>query len=368
MQGIVHTLGSDADNARNHDSVTRAAIARRLARLKGYRFDGEFVPERQPPAHRYFVPADTLVGVARAASLGIRCEEDLFGAVVPYAFVATKTITHPSVGAHARAPDGWTHAFAERVAGSVLDGYSAFSRHDAEQAARLLLERGPIRVKCARGIGGRGQWVAREPADIARILRELDTDDLESAGVVVEEHLSDVRTYSVGQVRVAGIVASYWGTQRLTSNNVGHEVYGGSELHLVRGGFDRLLAQPIERDVRTAVTQGCDYDAAAFSCHPQMFASRRNYDVAQGIDGAGRTRSGVLEQSWRIGGATPGEILALEALAADPSLDAVCASTVEIYGACDAPPADATVFFRGEDARVGAITKYAKIDTHAHAR
>lgn len=45
--------------------------------------------------------------------------------------------------------------------------------------------------------------------------------------MVLEEQLEKVTTYSVGQVRVANIVSSYWGTQRLTRNNHGAEVYGG---------------------------------------------------------------------------------------------------------------------------------------------
>jgi hypothetical protein len=168
-------------------------------------------------------------------------------------------------------------------------------------------------------------------------------------------------------VRVDDIVASYWGMQRTTPNNAGADVYGGSEIFVVRGGFDRLLALDVSEPVRTAVAQACRYDAAAFECHAAMFASRRNYDVAQGTDARGTRRSGVLEQSWRIGGATPAEVLALEAFAADPSLDTVRVSSVEVYGATDAPPADVVVFFRGEDERVGAITKYARLHSRADA-
>ncbi len=366
MQGIVHTLGPEADNPRNHDSVTRAAIARRVARLKGYRFGGEFARGAQTRTHVYFVPADAIVGMDDASTLGIRADDDLFGAVVPHAFVATKTITHPTYDARCVVPQGWSAEFAERVAGSVLDGYSAFARDDARRAAAPLLARGTVRVKRARGTGGRGQWIVREASELASAVDGIDAEELATLGVVVEQHLHDAATYSVGQVRVAGIVASYWGTQRTTPNNAGSDVYGGSELHVVRGGFDALLALPLSANVRTAVAQASCYDAAAFACHPRMFASRRNYDVAQGIDGSGQLRSGVLEQSWRIGGATPAEVLALEALADDSTLRDVHVSTVELYGACDAPPADATVFFRGIDARVGAITKYARVLTHAH--
>ena len=369
MQGVVHTLGAvDADNPRNHESVTRNAIARRLAALLGYRFGGEYVASRERANTVYFVPPDTLVGFEDAARLGIRGEADLFGAVVPHAFVATKAITHPVLDG-ARTPDGWNADFPARVASAVLAGFSAFSRADAKRAALQLLERGPVRIKLAKGIGGRGQWVARERSDVAAIVDALDEADVESFGVVVEEHLHDVETLSVGQVRVGGLVASYWGTQRLTPNNTGTEVYGGSELNLTRGDFATLLAQPLRDDVRVAVKQACAYDRAALDCYAPMFASRRNYDVAQGIAGTGARSCGVLEQSWRIGGASGAEIAALEAFAADPHLATVRACTVEVYGASDAPPAEAVVYFRDIDERVGPLTKYTTIErTHADAR
>ena len=41
---------------------------------------------------------------------------------------------------------------------------------------------------------------------------------------------------------------------------------------------------------------------------PGLFASRCNYDVVTGADGVGKHHSGVLEQSWRAGGASGAEI------------------------------------------------------------
>jgi len=89
-----------------------------------------------------------------------------------------------------------------------------------------------------------------------------------------------------------------------------------------------------------------------------MILPRRNYDVAEGVDARGRRRCGVLEQSWRIGGVSGAEIAALEAFRADPGLPAVRAVTVELY-ADVAPPAHATVSFRGVDDAVGVMIKYA---------
>jgi hypothetical protein len=169
----------------------------------------------------------------------------------------------------------------------------------------------------------------------------------------------------VGRVEIGGITGTYAGTQRLTMDGRGEEVYGGSDLTIVRGEFDTLLETDLGVDARLAVLQAWRYDAAALRQFPGLIASRRNYDVAVGYDGEER-RSGVLEQSWRVGGATPAEIAALEAFAADASLQSVMASSVEVYGPCE-PPAGAVVYFQGEDPKVGLLTKYTLVHAHENA-
>jgi hypothetical protein len=76
---------------------------------------------------------------------------------------------------------------------------------------------------------------------------------------------------------------------------------------------------------------------------PGFMASRRNYDVAQGIGADGRARSGMLEPSWRIGGASSAELGALAAFARDPSWQIIRASPVEAYGKGHRAPSDAVV-------------------------
>ena len=107
---------------------------------------------------------------------------------------------------------------------------------------------------------------------------------------------------------------------------------------------------------------------AAWSAFPGMILSRRNYDVAQGLDAEGHPRSGVLEQSWRRGGASGAEIGALEAFRADPSLRAVRAISREIYGDAPALPANAAVYFSGDDPHVGPLTTYAWTEPYADTR
>jgi hypothetical protein len=226
-----------------------------------------------------------------------------------------------------------------------------------------------VRLKPARARGACGQAVAADAAGLDAALAALDPAELARHGLVLEEDLAEVTTHSVGQVRAAGLVASYWGTQRLTPDHRGAAVYGGSDLVVARGGFDALAGLDLTPETRLALAQARAYDAAAAACFPGLVASRRNYDVAQGFDAGGRRRSGVLEQSWRVGGASGAEIAALEAFRADPALRVVRASTREVYGEESAapPPPHAAVYFRGADGRVGPLTKYALVEPRADA-
>jgi hypothetical protein len=351
-----------------HERVTHAEIAKKLAALKGFEFADDYDPSCRRSGPVYLVPSQTLIGLDVAHALGIYSEHDLFGGVVPHAFVATKALTHPLVEGDAQAPVGWCHGFETRVDGAVLRGFSAFTREDAHRAGRRLLAHGPARIKPVRVSGGIGQVVVSDIAALETALDAMEPAELRDHGLVLEENLTDVTTYSVGQVRVAELTATYYGTQRLTSDNSGAAVYGGSDLVVVRGDFDALLGLDLAEEARLAVAQARAYDAAAAACFPKMLLSRRNYDVGQGLDCGRRWRSGVLEQSWRIGGASGAEIAALEAFRADPALDCVRASSAEVYGEGAAPPPTAaTVYFRGLDEQVGFITKYALLGRHGHA-
>lgn len=339
-----------------HEQMTRMEVVRRLARLKGYAVSEEFAQAPLGPV--YLVPSDTLVGTERAQALGIHGREDFFGGVVPYPFVSTKAITHPLVAADAQAPEGWNPAFSRMVGDAVLPGYTAFTRADAAVAGEELLQAGPVRIKLVRETGGNGQTVARDRAAFDACLAGIADEMLAQDGVVIEQNLREVQTLSVGQVHVAGMVATYFGQQRLTHNHQGAEVYGGSDLTVVRGDFQALLSLVLAPEVRTAVEQALLYDSAAQAAFPGFFASRINYDVAQGLMPDGQWRSGVLEQSWRAGGATGAEIAALEAFQADPQCQVVRASGYEVFGPCETLPPGAVVYFRGVDDQVGPLTKY----------
>lgn len=348
-----------------HERATLLEIARRVAGLLGVDHAGVRDRSAEQGGGCYLVPSDTVVGLDFARSLGIVGAEDFFGGVVPHAFIATKAITHAMAGS-SHAPPGWSADFGKRVQHAVLKGFTVFTLPDAQEAGERLLRAGPMRVKPVLATAGRGQVRVENVADLREALAAQDAQDIGRVGLVLEEHLEDVVTHSVGQMNVAGIVASYYGTQRLTQDQQGVAVYGGSSLTFVRGGFNELLQLDLSEDERRAVLQARTYDAAAMACFPGLIASRRNYDIAQGMNSKGLLRVGVLEQSWRVGGASSAEIVALEAFQADEATRVVHACSVELHGEGHEIPPDAAIFFRGTDEAMGFMTKFARVEAYGN--
>lgn len=354
-----HQTGSRSE----HGLATLRHMAARLAGLKRYEFAGDYDPSQRYDS-LYFVPEDTLLHDT-ARKLGIQDENNLFGGCVQTPFAGTKSITHPLVTETASAPEGWNHDFPIAVATSVLAGFSVFSCADARIAGSRLLQRGAIRLKPALGIGGTGQTVVISLPELETALATIDPAILACYGLVLEQNLDQVVTFSVGRAQVDGNRISYHGIQRLTTNHQGESVYGGSSLYAVRGDYAALTRVTEQPHLLTAIEQARCYDAAAES-HLGLMASRRNYDIAQGIDSLGQHHSGVLEQSWRIGGASPAEIMALEAFAADGTLQSITVSTHEVYDG-SAPPDHAQVYFQGVDSQIGAIQKFCTIDAYEYS-
>ncbi|TWI01871.1 uncharacterized protein DUF3182 [Luteimonas cucumeris] len=359
---LLFNKNRDVDPA-GHDHLTRVAMAQRIATL----INGHYAGVHDSSAiagHPYFIPDNTLLR-EDCTVLGIQGEDDLYGGVVPHAFLTNKTISHPLPDMQAVAPDSWSPRLAQRIGNTVLPGYSAFSRNDAQLAGERLLEGGRVRVKRAAGVGGEGQAVVDSIEELMSVLDGIDRNELCQEGVVIERDLDDALTYSVGVLRVAGRQFAYCGTQFMVEDRNGIEVYGGSELHVVRGGFAQLQRLLADDERVEATGKAIQYDAAVSAEFPDFFASRRNYDVAAGRDSRGLRHCGVLEQSWRIGGATPAEIAAVEALLAEPSLDSIVASTHELHRAGPVP-AEARVHFDDPYSRSGPILKYSRVHRHGN--
>ncbi|WP_397473416.1 DUF3182 family protein [Pusillimonas sp.] len=359
-------------NSSRHEVASQDALARKLADVLQLDFVQDYQPEAMLSSGGiYYVPAQTLVRVnamhgAPPYFQDIQDAEDLFGGLVPYEFVATKAITHGLLNPGAAAPEGWSHDFGQQVAHATLAGITVFSMTDARLAGIRLLALGPIRIKPVQASGGRGQLVISDRRQLDQALAGQNDDELAKWGLVLEEHLQDVETYSVGQARAGGVELSYVGTQSLTPDNEAQPVYGGSALLCVRGGYEDLMALPLDEPQRQAVRLARQYDAAAQRCWPALLASRRNYDVARGKDARGRIKMGVLEQSWRAGGASFAEACALGAFRAEPKRAVAKAYTCERYGKGYRPPDTVQIIYQGDDPATGFITKYGAIEPHGH--
>lgn len=342
-----------------HRSRSVAALAEGLAPLLGSR-------ERQG-GRSYLVPDLTLCA-QEAQGIGVRDADDLFGGVVPHEVVGGKAIVHllPSPGC--AFPQGWSADFAQEMRPHALPGFSAFTKADARTALYRLLVLGPVRLKPAWADGGLQQHVVRDAIDAETVISRMPEDSLAASGVVLETNLSDVTTFSVGRARVGDHEIAYVGTQHGTWDNEGHLAYGGSRLLCARGGFSAFSRATLSPQMSQALEQARAFDAAADRHFAGFFASRRNYDVAIGRDARSTVRSGVLEQSWRIGGASGAEIAALRAFADDEDLRFVVASCHEIYGRAESPPEEADVYYDADDPEVGTLTKYALVESRSHAQ
>ncbi|MGX9430668.1 MULTISPECIES: DUF3182 family protein [Bradyrhizobium] len=339
-----------------HEKVTLSEVAESIARLNGHKYAGIFDAKKHSSGDLFFVPDDTLM-LDEARDLGIHSPRQLYGAVVPYPFAKTKAITHRLINPLAAHPSGWSAAFAENVSNAVLPGYTVFNPDDAGTAVRRLLLQGAVRVKEPLGDGGHGQTVIGTIAELDALLGNLPTEKIERHGLVLETNLRCVTTRSIGCAMVGDRTIAYHGTQRSATNNHGVSVYGGSHLICVRGGWAELINLPMDAKTRIAITQARTYDGNATQ-YPGFLASRRNYDVGEGIDGCGQWRSGVFEASWRSGGASTAELAALTAFAEDCALQVVEAASVKQFGKPSKIPPGAIVHFEGDDPEEGPLIRY----------
>src|SRR5690625_1650211 len=343
-----------------HERATIRALARWLAELLDWPYGGSLEPSCGVPANCYLLPTRTLV-MDRDPWRRAGQPADLLGGQVDHLLTATKAIVHPRLDTAAPTPPGWSAEFARAVQPVVLPGYTAFAVPEALRAGQRLLRQGPVRIKPVLASGGRGQAVVTERRELEAWLAGPEAAAQCRAGLVLEEELVDPVTWSVGQLQLPGLLLSYTGRQTTTLDSGGQRVYGGSELELLRGGLPRLLADTAQPELQQVVRAACHFDRMADRCFPGLFATRRNYDVIVGRNQAGELRCGVLEQSWRQGGATGAELAAAECFLQHPGRHRLRAATVERYGAV-AIPAGARVLFSGRDDQLGPMSKHVQVE------
>jgi hypothetical protein len=357
IKGVVLVyFGKLGGRLQQHQRVMLMKDAETIANILTYDFGGEYLADHSYDRPIFYVPDDSLL-CEEASALGIQTPEQFYGGVVPFSFAKTKAIGHPLLSAQAAHPVGWSSEFAEGVSTVVLFGYTAFTPQDARIAASRLLASGRVRTKLPLGASGKGQQVVSTLAEFDQIQARWSASDLERDGIVLEENLADVRTISIGLVMLKDITVAYCGTQRTTKDNRRRPVYGGSTLICVRGGWNALERLPLTRQLRIGLRQARIYDEA-MNEYKGFMASRRNYDVAQGRTDGGEWKSGVLESSWRVGGATAAELLAIRSFQKDPDLKTTRVTHIEEFGDGCIPPEGSLLHFQGEDPAAGRVTRY----------
>jgi hypothetical protein len=333
--------------------------AERIARLLQYEYGGV----RDGRQRIYFVPDHTLT-LGEAARLGIRSERDLYGGVVPYAFVGTRAATHAPVSADAIVPQRWSYALARMLATSVLRGYSAFSLMDACTAAKRLLRSGPVRIHRGDAEPAEASAVLHDVDECLEALEAIPLVDLAVRGVVVEHALAEETVHVVGSAQVGAQAISYIGTRRAPRIEQGRAVHAGCDLVVVQGDFAALDGVGLDAESRAAVLKAAHYDAALAHAYRPSFASRRSYDVVRGRNAHGEVRMGVRGPLWSCSAESPAEVAAMLAFRDLPGLASLRASTYESIDAFDLPDG-AMVYHRADDEAGGLVTRYCTIDMHA---
>ena len=338
-RGVVVAYVSDQQaHASEHERITQAEFARRLAALKDYEAGGLYEPRRPCPGRIYFVPGITLTR-SQAAALGIRGPDDLFGGVVPHAFVATKVISHPLVRPDAAALPGWNPAFGAQVGERCwpamplsITTMRAEPAIGCSKAGRCASSRSAPPAAAASG-------GARRRLELQRQLEAIDPGEVVTHGAGArrkpERRPHHQRRPGEGRrshgklLRPAAPDAQQPGERGLRRLRPDR----------VRGDFDALLAQDVPPEIRGGDRAGAALQRGRRSlATPASLPRATTTTSSLGRDAAGRSRSGVLEQSWRLGGATGAEIAALEVFRDQPGRNRVRASAIEVFGESPPPP------------------------------
>src|SRR4029078_3443878 len=90
---VVYLSPSGQPLRRAHQRIMLEEDAKTIARIKNCEFAGYYSSGLARSGALFFVPDQTLLA-EEAETLGIRGPEDLFGGIVPYRFLSTKSITH----------------------------------------------------------------------------------------------------------------------------------------------------------------------------------------------------------------------------------------------------------------------------------
>lgn len=294
------------------------SVSEHLGQIMGVPFLATIIGDVYSKGGIYCVPSKPL-SKEKALAIGIKDKDDLFGAILEHPSHGDKIVLH-SRCSNGLAPEGFSDKFSIKVRDSVLPGYSVFDAEAAGEAyARLTGSGYQVLAKDPRQSDADGQTRVSSIQEAIHLI----ADNL-SAGLVLEAYLEDSKTISVGEVHIAGQTYSYVGHQTSVFHD-GRNKYGGTSIVMQRGELEDLKI--VDKALETAVSQAISVKGA-FGLLGTII-SRLNLDVVQGYSG-GVFLSGVTDQSLRLGGASPAEVLGVEYLCNHSEVKTVCAD-VELH-------------------------------------
>jgi hypothetical protein len=265
--------------------------------------------------HVYHVPSRTLTQ-AEAEVRHITDPSDLYGGVIGENSLPTsKTALHQVVG---ESPAGYSRQVANALAesGVTLPGFAVFNRADATTAYQNLSQNGQqVRLKEPFQSDHEGQAVVISEMALQNYMAGITDAALHEQGIVLEANVLDPQTISAGSIILNGRTYSFYGSQKSVIHK-GRERFGGGEILVIEGDLldlnKTLIDDTPENDhTRTAIIQA--HQAHSIFSYYDPTLSRYSFDVVQGMDAQGNFISGVCDQTFRVGGLTPAEMLAIEA-------------------------------------------------------
>jgi hypothetical protein len=297
----------------NLDEVTRQQPYRtyyeqrngKIAEYVSRRLNLPVVPPEHKPGNTYEVLARTITR-EQAKTLGIDSPDDFYGGVVDHLQHIEKSALHACLG---KCPSHYSNGFASEIQDAVLPGYSFFDEEGAEEAVNKLSGRfESLRLKLPMNSDGHGQYVVTKREEVLGIINNLDPEIMMNFGAVLEPHLFDVQTISIGEFfgeysfiahQIDDIAED--GRNRYKGANV--EVYP-RQLSSLGNNYKMDLLQVFLAEKAIKVHN-------AYSLLDPMF-SRVSYDLLVGRDKNGVVYGGVTDVTARVGGTCPALMLVQE--------------------------------------------------------
>ena len=310
-----------------------ANVGKHLAEIQGTVFSGEYTDTPKASTDKFYVPAKTLP-ISIAENLGIVTSEDLYGGVVEHAIFATKSVLHPTLYSNSPAPGIYPRNFASVLTerNLVLPGYTTFdsSQQEAFQIFNLLREQGfVVRLKEPDQSDGDGQAVISDTQYLRNLLDRYPGEVIFQKGLILETNVQNGKTVSIGQTSITGKDYTHIAFQKDIRQN-GRTIYGGATMMIFKGNLENLIQNyAFDPDVTIALKQSYQIHQAYGELDPKL--SRASYDVLQGFDSKGNFLSGVTDQTFRLGGSSPAEVLAIEYLNNKPDINFVDAEVTLDY-------------------------------------